>query len=324
VKALDAASAVRRDPLMIDTGLHLRETFYPLGFRLRIATNSPDVLEAAGTAWSHYREQLRPCDGIALRVMVAQDGELCGPTTHRAQGHLYSVVSDRDNVASLDLESLEGSIFVSARTAADHPRLLWYFVESLAYMLLAQRYVVPVHAACVARRGRGVLLCGRTEAGKSTLAYACARAGWSYLSDDAVFLLPEGAGRLALGPHRQFRFRPDAPRLFPELERFRAGTRPNGKVSIEVPVSEFPGIKAREHARIENVVLLERSADAKAMLEPASMDEALGRMLDDMPSYGPEVNAMHERALHGLESAPVSRLRYSDLAGAVASLERLA
>jgi hypothetical protein len=60
------------------------------------------------------------------------------------------------------------------------------------------------------------------------------------------------------------------------------------------------------------------------VLEPASIDEALGRMLDDMPSYGPEVNAMHERALHGLESVPVFRLRYSDLAEALGALEQLA
>src|SRR3954465_12912912 len=99
---------------MIGRGLPVRATFFPLGFRLRIATNSPDVLDAAGEAWGHYREQLRPCDGIALRVVVAQHGDLCGATAHRAQGHLYSVVSDRDNAASLDLKSLEGSIFVSA------------------------------------------------------------------------------------------------------------------------------------------------------------------------------------------------------------------
>ena len=90
--------------------------------------------------------------------------------THHAQGHLYAVVGDVHNFAVLDLRGLAASMFVSLRTAADHSWLRWFFVESLAYTLLAQRYVVPVHAACIARDGAGLLLCGSSAAGKSTLA----------------------------------------------------------------------------------------------------------------------------------------------------------
>lgn len=316
-------TAGRRDPLAIDAELRLHGTYYPAGFLLRIATNSQDVLDAAWESWGHYKEQEHECEGIDFRVVVQAEGELSGDATHRAHGRLYSVVADTHNFACFDLNALEGSIFVSARTAADHARLRWLFVESLAYMLLAQRYVVPVHAGCVARGERGVLLCGHTEAGKTTLAYACARAGWTYVSDDAVFLLPDDEERTAIGRHRQFRFRPDAPRLFPELGSFQCRMRPNGKMGIEIPVDELPHVRSEVRARVAGVVVLERRAGTEARLEPLAGEEVLARMLEDMPSYGAEVNAMHERAMRRLLKAPSFRLRYGDLESAVRCLEKV-
>lgn len=310
----------RQDPLGIDYELPLRGTFHPVGFELQIATNSRDVLDAAEESWGHYRSRVHPGEPLKFRVVVQDRGVLCGETSHRAQGHLYSVVSDRDNFASLDLASLGASVFVSRATAQDHPRLRWYFLESLAYMLLAQRQVVPVHAGCVGREGRAVLLCGPTQAGKSTLAYACARAGWTYISDDAVFLIP-GCGRKVVGRHRHVRFRLDAPRLFPELARFVSTERPNGKVSIEVPLEHLPEISSATSAEAACAVVLHRGNDGEPQAIPA--DELAAVLLRDMPSYGPEVNAIHEQAVAQVARVPAYRLHYQDLDAAIARLGRL-
>ena len=310
----------RQDPLAIDTELPLRGTFHPVGFELQIATNSQDVLDAAGESWSHNPSRVHPGEPLQFRILVQDGGTLCGDTSHRAHGDLYSVVSDRDNFASLDLLSLRAAIFVSRATARDHARLRWYFLESLAYMLLAQRHVVPVHAGCVARDGRAVLLCGPTQAGKSTLAYACARAGWTYVSDDAVFLIP-GCERKVIGRHRHVRFRLDAPRLFPELERFVSIERPNGKVSIEVPLTDLPGISSVTSAEAACAVILHRGMDSEP--ETTGSDELSAVLLRDMPSYGPLVNAMHEQAVANLARVPAYRLHYQDLDAAVVHLARL-
>ena len=307
----------RQDPLAIDYELPLRGTFHPVGFELHIATNSQDVLDAAEESWNHYRSRAHPGEALEFRVVVQDGGALCGETSHRAQGHLYGVVSDRDNFASLDLAALRASVFISRATAQDHPRLRWYFLESLAYMLLAQRHVVPVHAGCVAREGRAVLLCGPTQAGKSTLAYACARAGWTYISDDAVFLIP-GCGRKVIGRHRHVRFRLDAPRLFPELERFVSVERPNGKVSIEVPLEDLPEISAATSAEAACAVVLHRGKDCEA--QPITAGELTAVLLRDMPSYGRQVNAIHEQAVANLARVPAYRLHYQDLDAAIARL----
>ena len=47
------------------------------------------------------------------------------------------------------------------------------------------------------------------------------------------------------------------------------------------------------------------------------------RMLDDMPSYGDEVNALHERTVRHIAEAPTYRLRYSKLDDAIRILDQL-
>jgi hypothetical protein len=118
VSISDSLALLRRDPLSIDAALPFRGTFHPMGFLLHVYTNSQDVLDAARESWSHYPVREYPCDAMEFRVLVAPEGELAGTPTHRAYWNLYSVVSGPDNFASLDLEALRGTIFISARTAA--------------------------------------------------------------------------------------------------------------------------------------------------------------------------------------------------------------
>jgi hypothetical protein len=196
-------------------------------------------------------------------------------------------------------------------------------VESLAYLLLAQRYLVPIHAACVERDGTGVLLSGRAGAGKSTLTFACARAGWTYVTDDCTWLLPDSTERIAIGRPRLARFRPDAPSLFPELEGHIVRARPTGKVSIEVPLSAFPEIRTASRAPVGHIVFLERGPCSEPRLEPVSSEEAFDRITCDLPSYGPEVNAMHERTVRRLAEVSAFRMQYERLEDAVALLAGL-
>ena len=178
VSTLELLAGRRRDPLGVSIELPLTGAYYPLGFRLEIATNSRDVIEAAEESWAG---EGREFDGQALvmRVFVQPDGPLSEAGTHRKQGHLYSIVSDAANFAQVELRSQFGFVHVSQKTASDHSWLRWFFVEPVAYLMLGQRQVVMVHAGCVSRNGSGLMLCGASESGKSTLAYACARAGWS-------------------------------------------------------------------------------------------------------------------------------------------------
>jgi hypothetical protein len=199
----------------------------------------------------------------------------------------------------------------------------WFFLESAAYVMLSLRYVVPVHAAFVARDGAGILLSGPSGAGKSTLAYACGRAGWTFLADDAAWLLPDKAECVALGRPGHARFRSDAPRLFPELESYAVRARPNGKIGIEVPMRELPHIRTALRAPVSAVVFLERGP-GKPGIHRLTGTEAAEELLAELPEYGGATDAMHERTVRRLAAAPAWRMRYQTLEEGIRILGTLA
>ncbi len=74
------------------------------------------------------------------------------------------------------------------------------FLEFAVFTLAARaQLLMPLHAACVSRRGRGLLLMGPSGAGKSTMALHCALRQLDFVAEDAVFvratnLLATGVG----------------------------------------------------------------------------------------------------------------------------------
>jgi hypothetical protein len=304
-------------------------TFFPSGFQLILKTNSRDVLAAATECWSGYTREFE-CEPVELHVIVRPGGALSPEPVYRCQRHLFSVIGDADNFAVADLERLFSFMVVSAKTAADHTWLRWFFVEAVVYTLLAQRHAVPVHGACVARNGSGILLCGLSGAGKSTLSFACARRGWTFISDDCTWLLPDSDNGFrsstleAVGRPREARFRPDAPHLFPELEGCAERARPNGKIGLAVRLSDFPGIRTASRCPIRALAFLDRTYSGAAELAEIPISQALEVLLLDRPSYGAEVDARHEKAIRRLTGLPAYQLRYQSLEDGVRLVARLA
>jgi hypothetical protein len=312
----------RSDPILSGIDLPLTGTYYPVGFRLNIATNSRDVLEAAEESWRHDIPEFE-CQPMEFRVVVQPQGGLGMPPTFRLQRHLYSIVSDGDNFAIGDSQSWFACFFLSEKTAADHAWLRWYYVEPIAYNLLVQRYLVPIHAACVAHDGAGILLCGQSGAGKSTLSFACALAGWTFVSDDCTWLRADSEDCIALGRPHQARFRDSAPSVFPELAGYATSARPNRKLSLEVPLSDFPQIRTASRCPIRALVFLDRRSGARPHAARLPPGQAAGQLLDGAATLGPEVDAMQERAVGRLQDLPAWRLQYESLDDALRLLSEV-
>ena len=310
------------DPVLQDTDLPLRGTFHPIGFPLNLATNSEEVLRSAEESWGAWGAEFdRP--PLELRVIVEEEGELAMEAEFRTRDHLFSVVADRHNYAVMDLDRLYGYAFVSRKTVQDHAWFRWWFLDTMGFFLVAQRYVMAVHAACVARGGRGILLAGESRAGKSTLAWACARAGWTYLSDDAAWLLMDGDGREVRGRRHTVRFRHDAPDLFPELQGYVSRVRPNGKLSIEVPTTEFPHIQTAARCQAEALVFLDRSGRRAAGFEKMQPQEALDNLMGELAFHRDETRARYREVTLRLLQAPAYRMRYKSLEEGIALLGEL-
>jgi hypothetical protein len=282
-------------------------------------------MEAAAEAWGGFSAEFDR-EPIVARVVVQPEGDLAPEPSHRAQGHLMSIVSDPHNFVVLDLQALFGYAFVSEKTVADHTWLRWFFLEPMALVLLTQRYLVPLHSACVAKNGRAILLCGISGAGKSTLAFACARAGWTFVSDDVSWMVPGSADLTVLGKPHQARLRHDAPRFFPELEGYITRARPNGKLSIEVPTAEFPEIQTAMRGRLGAVVFLRRREAGAAHLQRLSSHQVWEELMVEgaCAPYGDEVGARHVAERRRLLELPGYYLEYSDLGGAIGQLSKLA
>lgn len=313
---------MRVDPLLCDHELPLSGTFYPAGFPLHIATNSHLVLDAATCSWSNFRQEF-DVPAMEFRIMVEAGSLACVDPIFRKQGHLLSFVSGAANFATGDCLTLSAAFHLSEALVADQPRFRWFYLEAMAYMLLTQRHVVSLHAACVAGHHGGILLCGKSGAGKSTLSFACARAGFTFLSDDCTWLLTGSDHPVAVGKPHQMRFRHDAARHFPELQDYPAKPLPNGKLSMEVPTNLFPGVRTASRCPISTLVFLERGGDRPAGRERMPACDAVASLLAELPSYGPDVNAIHERAIHALTKLPAWRVHYRALNDAVGLLSEI-
>jgi hypothetical protein len=190
------------------------------------------------------------------------------------------------------------------------------FLEPAVMTLVVAAHLAPVHGALVTRQGVGIALCGDSFAGKSTLAYACARSGWTLICDDGTFLIRNSTDRFAVGNPYNIRFREDAKLLFPELADCAVGLRPNGAMGIEVNTSELP-ISTSTGCPVDHVVFLRRSSSGRARMNRYDRGQVL-RWLEGNVLYGPEDQQVAQRqAYRRLLDAGLWELHYSDLLGAV-------
>jgi hypothetical protein len=317
---------VSADPVLSEFELPLRRTFHPYGYPLALETNSHDVILAAEEGWGateqmFFEEPVRVCLGV-----VEGDSESpLPPPVFRAREHLMSIMAGPENFMLCDFARGFAFGWVTRSTASDHPLLRYNFLTAGAATLGEQRAMAPLHGALVVRNGTGVMLCGDSFAGKSTLAYACARAGWTYVSDDGAFLVRDRDDRYAIGDPYSIRFRTDAPDLFAELADHLPTVRPNGKIAIEVPTRGL-AISTAPGCVVDHVVLLDRGQPG----QPASASIhycAADRFREDWvrcASLGTDgIRAAQRRCHERLLRAGLWRMQYSDLDDAVARLERL-
>jgi hypothetical protein len=246
----------------------------------------------------------------------------CPPEpTYRYLQPLLICSADKDNYCVVDLEARHAKAVIS-QAALSHPLYAQYFLLATPCTCISTGLATPIHAGCVALNGRGVLLCGDSGAGKSTLSYACARAGWTYVSDDASFLLNGGAQHLVTGDCHKVRFRPTAAALFPEMAGLEITPRAAGKPSIELQTTSMTHIACAQTTRVDFIVFLNRRGGDRQELLTYSREVA--RQFMRQVLFGPRrsVAAQYE-AIERLLTQDVFELRYSALEPAIDHLREL-
>jgi hypothetical protein len=306
--------------------LNYEAMYFPLGYPVRVVCNSERVLEAAEQSWSCFEAAFH---GEPLEILLevrspAGSGEAVPPApTHMLNGSLLLQIADRDNFFMADLKKGRAMGRVTPSAAASPRYLRYFFLEAAALSMISSLRAVPVHGACVSASGKGVLLCADSGEGKSTLAYAGARAGWTYVSDDATYIPMDRKDRLATGNCTQIRFRPSGVALFPELAGKPVTPRAAGKPSIEVRTSEWPRIATANTTPVDYIVFLNRRFADTEELVPLRTSSVLPWFRQHLISPA-HPRAAQEETIARLLGAGVFELRYRDLGWAIDRINELA
>jgi len=314
------------DPLHVSTPLPYSVEVYPHGFPVSIVTNVPAVLAAANESWAEWRQKYAEAP-VEVTCLVIGTGtpDAPAPRSFRARHNLFASVADAGNFICSDLTGGSALVCVTEATVARTEFFRYHFLEASAYSLLDVRHTASVHAACIMLDGHGILLAGDSGAGKSSLAYACARRGWTYISDDSTAVVLRDEGRTVLGNPRSFRFREKAGQLFPEFQGLKGRRRGYGKPTIEVPTASLPAIRTGLEAQIDYVVFLNRhSAKSGAVkLVAVAREEALRRLY--WQPWPPELEIGRNRlsAVERVLGAEAFEMHYRDLDSAVDRLQQL-
>jgi hypothetical protein len=320
-------SSIVNDPLLTRIPLEFEATFFPYGFPVRIRSNSKLTIDAADRSWSTYSRQYDhpPLD---VRLLLSESASPAGSEepTFRSQGHLLTIVVDRENFACLDLEAGFAFGWATEATARNQEYFRQCLLDVMIYPLLEIQHLITLHAACVQYQGKGILLAGNSGAGKSSLSYACARRGWTFVSDDASAFLRSAPSPTIIGHPQKFRFREPVGTLFPEFLGLKSTLRAYGKPTIEVRTDKLTNIQRAGQSGIGAIVFLNRPAyDGNSpSLIPMPIEQAWEKLsysvwAIQMPAFDERLNALKQ-----LLDVPIYELRYSEFDPAIELLQQLA
>ncbi|HEX3846955.1 MAG TPA: hypothetical protein VHV81_06205 [Steroidobacteraceae bacterium] len=188
------------DPFAERARRRTRGPLYLLGGRFVFESNDERLLELVDDAYGDLPPQRLPGRAPRYRVrLLALDpapgrrarGEpaplvmLSGPSSLGGA----SAASDAVIVSPRERSAL---VLVSARTLRSSYHARYELIEFAVFTLASRcRGLVSLHAACIGRAGRGVLLMGSSGAGKSTVTQVALGQGCEFLSEDSVFATPD-------------------------------------------------------------------------------------------------------------------------------------
>ena len=260
-------------------------------------------------ATAHTQSGMRTREPPPLRTLSGPAGLLCG-------------VMDQANFVLLSPRERAALVSVSRELLSQRYHARYELLEFAVFTLAARALgLVPLHAACVGRGGRGVLLIGDSGAGKSTLSLHCALQGTDFLAEDAVFVEPRTL--LATGIPNFVHVRQDSLPLIENaavaarISRSPVIHRRSGAAKYEVDLRRLGCPLARAPLRIAGVVFLSgRPAGAVATLSPLSSRRMLARLASSQPyaSGRPEWRSFR-RQLAGINGYELRRGRHPSESG---------
>lgn len=313
--------------------------FAAFGLPVHFASNHPTLLAGARISASRYSQSVTQPEGKPIRLTFLLDRQRAAPPVpenwparlhYLASGPWLAIDAGEWGNGFAHLEQREGLALLSEALASQPYLYSRYLADSFLLNILLRSGLGQMHASCVYRSGRALLLCAPHNSGKSTTAFRLARRGYGLLSDGMTYVRST-SGRLELlgYPVGEVKLRLDMVAEFPELHG--AGEerliREDKKVVVNLMKAAPEQILKESIFPAEIVLcLVERAQRAETSVERIDFETARLALFPEIAHYDePQVVRSNLAAVEALiHQARLYRLRLgSDETGIFEQVERL-
>ncbi len=277
-----------------------RTRMHVLGGEFEFESDSDELHELVTWAYGRLpRHELSgPAPRFRIRLAVAPAAPHRATRTHRLSsapdlhtlsGAGYLCGTSAAGTFAVLSTALNSALVVVARSMLRFRYHLRYELLEFVVFTLAQRAqgLVPLHAACIGRSGRGVLVVGTSGAGKSTTALHWLLRGHEFVAEDSMFVEP--GSLLATGVANFLHIRREslrfvAPAIGASLRRSPRIRRRSGVEKLEIDVRRPEFHLAPRALEIAAVVFLSaRHASGRRLLQRVARSELVARLRASQP-----------------------------------------
>jgi hypothetical protein len=188
------------DPFGERSTMMVRDDLQLLGSRFRFESNSAQLLRLVDSAYAGLPPHRLTAQAPPLKVrllLTSDEGRrprsrsVPPPLSMLSGDGLLGGATASSNFVILSPSQRSALVAVSRELLRFPYHTRYEFIEFAAFTLASRsQNLVSLHAACVGRAGRGVLLMGPSGSGKSTVTLQCLLRGFDILSEDSVFVEP--------------------------------------------------------------------------------------------------------------------------------------
>jgi hypothetical protein len=279
------------DPFREHASIIVRPPLQLLGGRFRFESNSHRLLRLVDSAYARLPRHRLTADAPNLRVGLVLTPRDSGrsrfgppPLATFSGGGFVGGASGPPNIVMVSPEARSALVTVSADMLRFPYHTRYELIEFAVFTLAARvQGLVSLHAACVGRGSRGLLLMGASGAGKSTVALQCLLRGFDFVSEDSTLVAPNTM--LATGVANFLHVRPDSVRWVTQARDVAAIrsspviTRRSGAKKFELDLRRGGHRLATSPLKLASVIFLSAKSAARGrILNPLSRRELGARL----------------------------------------------
>jgi hypothetical protein len=297
-----------------------------MGRAVRLESNSPKIIDLALRYFAWYPRVTHDDPEFTWRI-VSEPGSFERPGTRPSgfsDAELSFVNFGTRSFGAVDATTRSGIAFLAEEFAeVFEPRLeMRPPLEFLLYMTVRSLGFTCLSAACVAFRGRAVVLLGEPDSGKTTASYVAATLGMELVADHVVFLDSTPSGVLIWGDPFPALFRPEALQFFPEL---RGEVHELSYEGVDFCFFDKSKLQSAQTHCVTPLcsIFLERAVAAEPCLSPMPS----GVLLQQLPAGllfkgGYRFQPQQAAIFAGLAELPAYRLSYGENPATAATIVR--